>query len=223
MDGHQHIDHHFDDALLQLKQQILMMGSRVEDMFDDCMKALKTKDLKLSEQVIESDHAVNALEVAIDEQCIELLARYQPAASDLRFITRGLKIVTDLERVGDLAVNIASRIGEILKSGGAPIDISDMSKMVQGMLIESIDAFVNCDVVKANKVLADDDAVDDLTDKYVKELLGRASKEPQNLNVIFPMTSIVRYLERVSDHSTNIAELAIFTAKGSDVRHSKPH
>ncbi len=218
-----HIDHHFDDALLQLKQQILMMGSRVEDMIADCMKALSTRDLKLTERVIESDHAVNALEVAIDEQCIELLARYQPAAVDLRFITRGLKIVTDLERVGDLAVNIASRIAEIINSGGAPIDVSDMSKIVQGMLIDSIDAFVGGDVVKAGKVLEDDDAVDNLTDKYVRELLDRATKEPENMRVIFPMTSIVRYLERVSDHSTNIAELAIFTAKGRDVRHSKPH
>jgi len=223
MESHHHIDHHFDDALRQLKQQILMMGSRVEDMIDDCMKSLASKDGKLAERVIESDHAVNALEVAIDEQCIELLARYQPAAVDLRFITRGLKIVTDLERVGDLAVNIASRIGEILRAGGAPIDIADMSKNVQGMLIDSIDAFVNGDLAKANQVLVNDDIVDDLTDKYVKELLDRATKEPQHLNVIFPMTSIVRYLERVSDHSTNIAELAIFTAKGRDVRHTKPH
>lgn len=222
MDVHHHIDRHFDDALDQLKQQILMMGLKVEDMFSDCMTAILNKDPKLAAQIIESDHSVNALEVAIDEQCIELLARYQPAAGDLRFITRGLKIVTDLERVGDLAVNIASRIIEILKTGEAPIDISDMMTKVQNMLVESIESFVNLDVAKAQKVLADDDIVDDLTEKYVTALLDRASNEPHNINIIFPMTSIVRYLERVSDHSTNIAELAIFTAKGHDVRHSKP-
>ncbi|MBI2342570.1 MAG: phosphate transport system regulatory protein PhoU, partial [Deltaproteobacteria bacterium] len=91
-----HIDSHFDEALTGLKQQILLMGSKVETMVADCIKALKTKDQKLANKVIEVDHSVNALEVAIDEQCIHLLARYQPAASDLRFITRGLKIVTDL-------------------------------------------------------------------------------------------------------------------------------
>jgi phosphate transport system protein len=191
-------------------------------MFSDCMTAITTKDTKLAAQIIDRDNSVNALEVAIDEQCIELLARYQPAAVDLRFITRGLKIVTDLERVGDLAVNIASRIIEILKIGTAPLDISDMMKKVQTMLIESLESFVNLDVQKAQKVLQDDDIVDDLTEKYVTALLDRAPKEPQNIKVIFPMTSIIRYLERVSDHSTNIAELAIFTAKGRDVRHSKP-
>ncbi|MFA4875290.1 MAG: phosphate signaling complex protein PhoU [bacterium] len=217
-----HIDHHFDEALEVLKQQIVLMGLKVEEMVADCMKALASRDEKLAMQVIERDRAVNALEVSIDEQCIELLARYQPAATDLRFITRGLKIVTDLERVGDLAVNTASRVLDIAKLGDAPIDLAQMSSIVQMMLKDSIDAFVNFNVAKAEGVLKNDDIVDDLTDCYVGELLDRAGKEPKNLNRLFPATSIVRYLERIADHSTNIAELAIFTAKGRDVRHSKP-
>lgn len=217
-----HIDHHFDEALAALKSQILLMGNKVESMVSDCMEALGKRDEELAEQVIERDHAVNALEVAIDEQCIELLARYQPAASDLRFITRGLKIVTDLERVGDLAVNTASRVLDIAKLGDSPIDLTQMSSIVLMMLHDSIEAFVATDVAKAEGVLKNDDMVDDLTDCYVTELLERATKEPQNLNRLFPATSIVRYLERMADHSTNIAELAIFRAKGRDVRHTKP-
>lgn len=218
-----HIDRHFDDALVALKQQIVLMGSKVEGMVEDCMNALHSRDEALARQVIERDHSVNALEVSIDEQCIELLARYQPAASDLRFITRGLKIVTDLERVGDLAVNAASRVLDIAKEGASPIDLTQMSKIVQKMLKDSIEAFVNCDAAMAEGVLKNDDNVDDLTERYVGDLLGRSAKEPNNLKIFFPATSIVRYLERIADHSTNIAELAIFTTKGRDVRHNKPH
>ncbi len=218
-----HIDSHYDEALAALKGEILLMGGKVEAMVADCMKALVRRDAKLAEQVIERDHAVNALEVAIDEQCIELLARYQPAASDLRFISRGLKIVTDLERVGDLAVNTASRVLDIAKLGESPIDLTQMSSVVLMMLRDSIEAFVGTDVAKAEGVLKNDDMVDDLTEVYVQELLDRAKKEPENLDRLFPATSIVRYLERIADHSTNIAELAIFMAKGRDVRHSKPH
>lgn len=218
-----HIDRHFDEALSELKHQITLMGSKVEGMVADCMKALESGDRVLAGQIIERDHSVNALEVSIDEQCIELLARYQPAAGDLRFITRGLKIVTDLERVGDLAVNSASRVLDILKAGSSPVDLKQMSAIVQMMLKDSIDAFVNLDVARAEGVLKNDDIVDDLTEHYVVELLNRSSKEPEKIKLFFPAASIVRYLERISDHSTNIAELAIFMAKGRDVRHSKPH
>lgn len=217
-----HIDRHFDEALEALKAQIKAMGQKVEAMVRDCMLALARRDEALARQVIERDHAVNALEVSIDEECIELLVRYQPAASDLRFITRGLKIVTDLERVGDLAVNTASRVMDIASEGASPIDLTKMSGIVQTMLKESIDAFLTANVAMAEGVLRNDDVVDDLTDRYVRELLERSQREPQNLKLFFPATSVVRYLERIADHSTNIAEIAIFMAKGRDVRHSKP-
>ena len=218
----QHIDHHFDNALESLKRQILLMGRTVEGMLEDCMKALKEQNDRMAKQIIERDYAVNALEVAIDEQCIELLARHQPAASDLRLITRGLKIVTDLERVGDLTVNTASRVIDIVKAASAPIDLDEMSKVVQQMLKDSIDAFIEMNVSKAEGVLINDDLVDDLTEKYIEQMLDSATKKPERIKVIFPMTSIVRYLERIADHATNIAELTIFTVKGRDVRHSRP-
>lgn len=219
----QHTDSHFDEALTALKQQIMLMGSKVEAMVADCMTALATRDAGLAQQVIDRDPAVNALEISIDEQCIELLARYQPAAGDLRFISRGLKIVTDLERVGDLAVNTASRVLDIAKEGESPLDLTQMSSIVQMMLKDSIEAFVSHDVPRAEGVLKNDDLVDDLTECYVGDLLEQAVQKPQSLNRLFPATSIVRYLERIADHSTNIAELAIFTAKGRDVRHRTSH
>ena len=217
-----HIDHHFDEALAGLKQQILLMGSKVETMLADCIRALKAKDSKLANRVIEADHAINALEVSIDEQCIHLLARYQPAASDLRFITRGLKIVIDVERIGDLAVNAAQRVIDIVAYGASPIDLSNMTCCVQRMLKDSLDAFVEMDAKKAESVLVSDDEVDELTEKYVTELIELANREPNKIKVIFPVSSIVRYLERIADHSTNIAELAIYMVKGRDIRHGKP-
>ena len=214
-----HIDHHFDEALSALKNQILFMGSKVEGMVSDGLRALVDGDAALAASVPERDNVVDALEVSIDEQCIELLARYQPAAGDLRFITRGLKIVTDLERVGDLAVNISERVGEIMEAGGSPIDLAQMSSIVLMMLRESIEAFVAADASKADGVLTNDDMVDDLTSLYVAELIEQAEREPEKIRRLFPATSIVRHLERIADHSTNIAELAIFMAKGRDVRH----
>lgn len=216
-----HIDHYFDEALTSLKQQISLMSKKVDEMLNDCKTALVKKDMKLAEALEERDQVVNALEVAIDEQCIELLARYQPAASDLRFITRGLKIVTDLERVGDLTVNIASRTVEILKEGEPPIDLSHMFELVITMFKSSVEAFINKDESKAKDVLVKDDLVDDSTTKHVKEMIQKAKQDPSKIGIYFPFSSIVRYLERISDHSTNIAELAIFTAKGRDVRHGR--
>ncbi|MBF0106198.1 MAG: phosphate signaling complex protein PhoU [Deltaproteobacteria bacterium] len=219
----QHIDHYFDEALASLKQQILLMGSKVEVMLSDCVLALKQRDVKMASAVIEADHSVNALEVSIDEQCIQLLARYQPAAGDLRFITRGLKIVTDLERIGDLAVNMAQRITDILTQGSVPLDLTHGAGLVQQMLKESLDAFVNGDVAMAEKVLQGDDMVDDLTEQFVEQLFGLVENESKNYRICFSTASIVKYLERIADHSTNIAELTIFMVKGRDIRHGKPH
>jgi phosphate transport system protein len=216
-----HIDHHFDEALDALKQQIVIMCSKVQLMLADAVSALGSGDTRLASLIGERDHAINALEVSIDEQCLELLVRYQPAARDLRFITRGLKIVTDLERVGDLAVNIARRSIEITEAGGPEIDLTEMAGVVQGMLRDSIEAFVTGDDEKALQVLRQDDIVDGLTRRYVNEFIDAAIQEPRNIGRIFPSSSVVRYLERVADHSTNIAELAIFMVKGRDVRHGK--
>jgi phosphate transport system protein len=214
-----HIDHHFDEELAALKRQILLMASMVEGMVADSFRALAARSQVLAHQVTERDHAVDELEMRIDESCLELLARHQPAAGDLRFITRGLKIVTDLERVGDLACNTASRVVEIIAEDRPPIDVMPMAEIVSKMFKDGIDAFVDGDASKAEAVLRQDDAVDDLTKLNVAQLIDRAIREPHNVRLLFASTSIIRYLERIADHSTNIAEQAIFMAKGRDVRH----
>ncbi len=218
-----HIDHHFDDALDALKKRILFMGGVVDAMVADATRALTERNADLARAIVARDREVDALEVAIDEQCLALLARYQPAASDLRFVTRGLKIVTDLERIADLAVNTAQRVIEIVREGDPPVDLGEMAGIVQGMLRDALDAFVRGDVAKAEAVLGKDDAVDALTERYVTELMERSMVKPHNLRRYFPATSIVRYLERIADHATNIAEIAIFMAKGRDVRHGGAH
>ncbi len=214
-----HIDRHFDQALDALKQQIMIMCSKVEFMIADAIRCLAETDCRLATQMRERDRAIDALEVAIDEHCLELLVRYQPAARDLRFITRGLKIVTDLERVGDLAVNLSSRSIELREAGGPAIDLTELAAVVQGMLRDSIIAFVEGDAAKAMEVLRKDDMVDSLTRTYINGFIDRSRHEPEAIGRIFPSSSVVRYLERVADHSTNIAELAIFMVKGRDVRH----
>jgi len=220
-----HIDRHFDEALEALKQQIRLMALNVESMVADSIRALGQQDEGLARQVFDRDHPVNALEVSIDGQCLELLARHQPAARDLRFITRGLKIATDLERVGDLAVNTAERVLEIIgsKQGTPPIDLTEMVQVVQTMLKDAIDAFLTGDEALATSVLERDDVVDDHTESQVMNLIERLAREPQSAQNLFPLSSIVRYLERIADHSTNIAEQAIFMIRGLDVRHGQPH
>jgi phosphate transport system protein len=214
-----HIDRHFDEALSELSQQIKIMGNKVLEIFNDCLVALQTKNVNLATKVIDADRAIDAMEMSIDEQCLQLLARYQPAATDLRYITRGLKIVTDLERVGDLAVNCAERTIDIVNGGVEVLDISEMASIVQEMLKTSLDAFANANVTKADAVFKKEDTVDDMTEKYVLKLIENSPKNPIGIKHAFSMASIVRYLERVADHSTNIAELVIFMVKGRDVRH----
>ena len=217
-----HIDHYFDDALIALKQQIKLMGAKVEQMVSESVQALKEQDVALAQRVVDSDRSIDAMEMSVDEQCIELLARYQPAATDLRFITRGFKIVTDLERIGDLAVNCAERIKDIIKENSASVlDISKMTQAVQEMLKASIESFIESDASKAESVISRDDEVDAYTKKYVLELIDSSTKETGGFKRLFPLTSFVRYLERIADHSTNIAELTIFMARGRDVRHGK--
>lgn len=218
-----HIDRHFDKALDSLKEQILRMGGKVEAMLADSIRALADRDSDLAKDMEERDKEIDGFEMAVDDHCLEILACYQPAGRDLRFVSRGLKIATDLERIGDLALNTANRVREILGEGAAPIDLREMSGIVQGMLRDALDAFVKTDVAKAEAMLSQDDAVDAMTERFVTELVDRSIREPQHLKRYFPAASIVRYLERIADHATNIAEITIFVAKGCDVRHGHFH
>jgi phosphate transport system protein len=217
----EHTSRHYEQELRGLKEKILLIGGRVEEMIASAMTSLTSRDPDLARKVIESDTLVDAAELEVDHLCLNLLALRQPAASDLRFITTAMKIVTDLERIGDLAVNTAERSIELAQEPPLKpyIDIPRMSQAVSTMVSEALDAFVEMDPDKARKVLASDDAVDQLNVQLFRELLTYMIEEPKNVSRALRITFIAKYLERIGDHATNIAEDVIFIVEARDVRH----
>ena len=213
---------HVHEELDALKQTLLAMGGLVEDQIRRVMVALLERDGDLARDVIERDRQVNAYDVEIDEKCVELLALYQPTAGDLRFITTAMKIVTDLERIGDQAVNIAQRALELNEEAQLKpyIDLPRMAEKAQRMVKESLDAYVGRDTALARRVCAEDADVDALKEQIFRELLtfmmGDARTIPRAIRLIL----ISRFLERVADHATNIAEMVIYMVDSKMVRHT---
>ena len=213
---------HFHEELEGLKQTLLAMGALVEDQIRRVMRALVERDDALAESVIERDREVNAYDVEVDEKCVELLALHQPAAGDLRFLTTAMKIVTDLERIGDQAVNIAQRVRELnLEPQLKPyIDLPRMAELAQAMVKESLDAFVARDTELARRVCAEDAPVDALNHQIFRELLTFMMEDPKTIPRAIRLILISRFLERVADHATNIAEMVIFMVDSKMVRHT---
>lgn len=217
-----HISASYDVELNDLRTRLLAMGGKVEMMISGSVKSLTDRDTVLAERIIAMDHEINACEVAIDEKCLELLARRQPAARDLRFITLALKIVTDMERIGDQCANIAKRARELnMEAPLKPyIDIPRMAYATEIMLKEALDAFVRGDAALAIKVCEDDNFIDDLNSQIQRELLTYMLEDPKSISCALKLTYISKYLERIADHATNIAEMVIFMVKGKDIRHT---
>jgi phosphate transport system protein len=199
------------------------MGGLVEDQIQKAVKSLVDRDSELAAVIIERDHEVNRLDVEIDELCIKLLALHQPAGRDLRFITTGLKITTDLERIGDMAVNICERALELNQEPQLKpyIDIPRMARIAQRMIRESLDAFVREDTELALKVCKNDDEVDQLNAQIFRETLTFMLENAQTISRATKISSVSKYLERIADHATNIAEMVIFMVKGKSIRHVK--
>ena len=218
----EHISTAFDIELSQLKQSILVMGGKVELMIANSVKSLVDRDTPLAVRTIAFDHEVNAAEMAIDERCLELLALRQPAARDLRFITIALKIVTDLERMGDQCANIAKRTVELNEEPPLKpyIDIPRMAHWTEIMVKEALDAFVRGDADLAVKVCKDDTFVDELNIQVQRELLTFMIEDPTTISRAMKLNYISKSLERIADHATNIAEMVIFMVKGKDIRHT---
>ena len=218
----EHISAVFDAELNDLKQSILVMGGKVELMIANSVKSLVERDTQLAERTIAMDHEVNTAEVSIDERCMELLALRQPAARDLRFITIALKIVTDLERMGDQCANIAKRARELNEEPPLKpyIDIPRMAHWSEVMVKEALDAFVRGDAELAVKVCKDDSFVDDLNIQIQRELLTFMIEDPSTISRAMKLNYISKSLERIADHATNIAEMVIFMVKGKDIRHT---
>lgn len=215
---------HFDEELKNLKEKILRMGALVEEQIRNSIKSLVERDSDLARQVISNDHRVNAMDVEIDDDCLRLIALHQPMAKDLRFITTAMKISTELERMSDLAENIAERAIELNEEPQLKpyIDIPRMAEHAQGMVKETLDAFVNRDSTLARKVCADDDFIDNLTHQIFRELLTYMIEDPHTITRAVRITFIAKYLERIADHATNIAELVVYLVEGKIIRHTSP-
>jgi phosphate transport system protein len=213
---------HFHEELEALKQTLLAMGGLVEDQIRRAMRALLERDDALAQDVIDRDRQVNTYDVEVDEQCVELLALHQPAAGDLRFITTAMKIVTDLERIGDQAVNIAQRALELNREPQLKpyIDLPRMADRAQRMVKESLDAFVAGDTALARQVCAADAEVDALKEQIFRELLTFMMEDPRTVSRAIRVILISRFMERVADHATNIAEMVIYLVEGKMVRHT---
>ena len=212
---------HFDEELSSLKQKILQMGSLVEDQIRQALNALVQRDDALAEEVISNDHQVNAMDVDVDEVCLEMLALQAPAARDLRFITTAMKISTELERMSDLAENICERAIELHEEPQLKpyIDIPLMADHATKMVGEALDAFVRGDSGLARKVLDDDDYIDELNEQIFRELLSFMMENPQTISRAIRLSFISKYIERIADHATNVAELVVYMVEGKIIRH----
>jgi len=215
------MERHFDEELKELKEKVLRMGSLVEKAIYLSIKALVERKSELAEQVIKSDDEINMLEIKIDELALRLLALRQPQAGDLRFITSIIKINNDLERMGDLAVNIAERTIELLKFQILKplIDIPRMAETAQGMVKDSLDAFVKKDSKLAKSVCERDDKVDNLNNQIFRELLTYMLQDPKTIERAVDLILVGRNLERIADHATNICEGVIYMAEGKTIKH----
>jgi len=213
---------HFHEELEALKQTLLAMGGLVEDQIRRVMRALTERDDVLAQEVIDRDRQVNAYDVEVDETCVNLLALHQPAAGDLRFITTAMKIVTDLERIGDQAVNIGQRALELNREPQLKpyIDLPRMAERAQAMVKESLDAFVTRDTELARRVCAADAEVDALKEQIFRELLTFMMEDARTISRAIRLILISRFMERVADHATNIAEMVIYMVEGKMVRHT---
>ena len=221
--GSRHTDRGFELDLAELRKALLTMGARIEAAIAQSIEALTDRDSTMAWAVIHNDAEVNRLEVDVDERCRKILALRQPAASDLRLITTALKIVTDLERCGDIAVNIAERVIDLNEAPQMPPSNSlpRLAELAQAQLKRALVAFVGADVDLALTVLAGDEMLDALFLKQFNELLALMMEDARFIRRATALMSIGKHLERVGDHATNVAEMVIYMVNGTDVRHPR--
>lgn len=212
---------HLQQELNQLKSELLRMAGLVERAISNAIEALVKRDTTLAEKTIREDVQINNLELSIDERCLKLLALHQPMAADLRFITSAMRINVELERIGDLAVNIAERVVSLNQEPQLKpyIDLPDMAQITKEMLRDVLDAFVNGDAALARSVCERDDRVDALNNQVFRELLTYMLEDPKTITRAVHLIIVSRYLERIADHATNIAEGVIFMAKALVIKH----
>ena len=212
---------HFQEELDALKARLLEMGGLAEERVRTAIEALVRREPALVIQVLDGDGPINQFHIEIDSRCVKLLALHQPMAVDLRAILSAVKINTDLERVGDLAINIAEAASRYLAHAPVKelVDIPRMANIAQGMLRDALDSFVRRDINLAQRVLDQDDDLDALKTQVFRDLLAFMLKDPQTIEPSLDLILISRHLERIGDHATNIAEDVIYMVSAKDVRH----
>ena len=216
------MERHFDEELKELRKDILKMSDLARTAISRSIEALKNRDKTLAQNIIDADSKIDELELVIDEKCIDLIARYQPMAKDLRLIATGMKLNAELERIADLAVDIAQRVLELAdKPLLKPlIDIPKLSDVAQNMVIEAIDSFIKKDADLANKVIKSDNEADNLRTSICTELVNDyMAKDAGTATRAVPLLLIVRHLERICDHASNIAEDIIYMVQGKTIKH----
>ncbi len=216
-----HPDRLYEGELRKIREMLLMMGAKVEEMLTHAMRALIERDTELAERTLYIDRNINRLEMEVDDLCLRVLARRQPLASDLRFVTMALKVVTDLERMGDLGVNICERVIELNEEPPLKpyVEVVNMAEAAQEMLREALDAFVAGDAERAQAIVERDSKVDAYYGAIFRELLTYMMENPRNIFRATRVQSIAKYIERIADHATNLAEMVVFMVRGKDIRH----
>lgn len=215
------MDRHFDEELKELKEKLVRTSNSVQKMIRNAVKALKERDAQLIEEVFADEEKVNMAQIEIDNKALELIALRQPAASDLRFLVSVMKMNSDLERMGDLSINIVERTKELLKEPPLKplIDLPRMAEITQEMVENAIKSFLEKDSELAKDVCTRDDMVDNLNDQIFRELLTYMLENPKNINRAIGLMLVGKYLERIADLSTNIAEDVYYIVEGKDIRH----
>ncbi|HFD80835.1 MAG TPA: phosphate signaling complex protein PhoU [Gammaproteobacteria bacterium] len=220
----QHISRRYNEELEDIRNRVLAMGGLVEQQLQDAMEALEKRDGRLAARVIENDYQVNAMEVSIDEECNTVLARRQPAASDLRLIVAVIKTITDLERIGDEAERIARMASRMVGEEHAArlfTQIRNLGHHVRGMVHGALDAFAHLDTEKAVKIWSEDRLVDEEYDSLMRELMTFMMEDPRSIPNILQAMFAARAIERIGDRATNICEYVIYLVRGKDVRHTR--
>ena len=212
---------HIDRQIGNLKEKIRRVGTVVEEAISNSISAVITRDVQLAQRVLASDDAIDRMEVEVEEECLKILALYQPVAADLRFVVAVLKINNDLERMGDLAKNIAKRVAQL--EGAGPVDlppeIRTMAMQAEEMVRECLAAVIDADPVLARRIREQDDVVDQARQKVRKRILAGIKEHPENVEVLLRINSITKHIERIADMATNVAEDVIYMVEGDIVRH----
>ncbi len=213
---------HLERETTRLKQRILDMCARAERAVQEAVQSLSDRDVERAQRLIEEDDILDRCEVEIEEECLKVLALYQPVATDLRFIIAVMRLSGDLERIGDLAVHIAERVIEICREppAGPPVDFRPLASRTLAMLHQSIDALIELDGSKAADVIRSDDQVDAENRALVDQIKARIRARPENLDVDLNLMGIARHFERIADHAVSIAEDVIYLLEGRIVRHT---